>query len=77
MEDYVAAMKPGLGALAAIMDEAQPAAEDMEAVRRIAPECAERPADELACQVIQTALRDLTKETRRSFRLWHACYAFG
>jgi hypothetical protein len=58
MQDGVAAMTIGLRVLMAVTDRQLPAPEDMRELRRLAPLFADMPPDELACEVIQSALKN-------------------
>ena len=53
----LAAMKTGLRVLAAISDDLNPAPSDVEELLQFAPECSTLPIDELACLVVQRALK--------------------
>jgi len=50
------AIKTGLRVLAAISDRANPAPVDVQELLRLAPECADLPIDELACEVVHRAI---------------------
>ena len=51
-------MTIGLRVLMAVTDRQLPAPEDMSELRRLAPLFADMPPDELACEVIQSALKN-------------------
>ena len=52
MTDYVAAMKTGLRVLTAITDRGNPASDDVEELRRIAPEFSDLSINDLAFEII-------------------------
>ncbi len=54
----IAAMQIALRVLAAITNHQMPARPDIEKLRELAPEFAYRSIDDLACHVIETALRN-------------------
>ena len=62
MQDDMAAMTIALRVIMAITDRQLPTPEDIEELRRLAPLFAHMPADELACEVIQLALKKRAKE---------------
>jgi hypothetical protein len=55
MTDYVAAMKTGLSVLKAISDGVNPASDDVEELRRLAPEFYDLCIDDLAFEIILRA----------------------
>jgi len=55
MTDYVAAMKIGLRVLKAISDRSDPASDDVEELRRLAPEFSNLCIDDLAFEIILRA----------------------
>jgi hypothetical protein len=64
MRSTLAAMKTALRVLSALTEKQNPDAHDVEDLRRLAPDCESLALDELACEVIQRALR--TREKARS-----------
>ena len=58
MEDGLVAMTTALRVLMAITDRVRPAAEDIRELRRLAPLFVDMAPDELACEVIQLALKN-------------------
>ena len=57
MQHSLAAMTTALRVLTAITDHQPPTPADLEELRRMAPGRADMPLDELACGVIQLALK--------------------
>lgn len=55
--DNIATIKTGLRVLAAMSDKINPALGDVQELRRFAPECSALPNDELACVVVQRAVK--------------------
>jgi hypothetical protein len=55
MTDYVAAMNAGLCVLMAISDGVKPSPNDVKDLRRLAPEFADLPIDDLAFEIILRA----------------------
>jgi hypothetical protein len=55
MPDYVAAMKTGVRVLKAISDRVNPAFDDVEELRRLAPEFSDLSLDDLAFEIILRA----------------------
>jgi hypothetical protein len=58
MSDGLAATTVALRVLMAITDRQLPAPEDIRELRRLSPLFADRPPDELACEVIQLAMKN-------------------
>jgi hypothetical protein len=58
MPNGLAAMTIALRVLRAITDRQLPSQEDITELRRLAPLFADRPPDELACEVIQLQLKN-------------------
>ena len=59
-------MQTALRVLAAINDKHTPEATDVEELRRLAPMTQDLPVDELACEVIQLAIRARSRDRARS-----------
>jgi hypothetical protein len=57
MEQPLDALKLALRVLSAISERQAPEAHDVQELRRLAPALGDGPLDELACDVIQQALR--------------------
>ena len=57
MKDNLAAMQTALRVLTAITEKHEPDTADIEELRRLTPSLAAMPPDELACGVIQQALK--------------------
>ena len=57
MLESMEAMKTALRVLTAINERRYPDPEDVHALRRYAPNAASLPVDELACEVIQQAMK--------------------
>jgi hypothetical protein len=57
MAQSIEAMQTALRTLTALTEKRDPDAADLDALRTYAPQLAGLPADELACEVIQQALR--------------------
>lgn len=60
----IAAMQAALRVLASITDHQEPARADLQILRELAPEFADGPLDDLACHVIEVALRNRRAATR-------------
>jgi hypothetical protein len=56
MSDNISAIKAALRVLMAITDRVEPPPTDVAELHRIAPECADLPLDELACELVRRAL---------------------
>lgn len=57
MEKSLAAMQTALRVLTAVTREESPAQSDLDELRKFSPLMQDGPADELACDVIQQAIR--------------------
>lgn len=57
MDTAAGALKAALRVLSAVGDSQEPDSHDVETLRRYAPEFYAAPVDEVACEVIQQALR--------------------
>jgi len=57
MQDSVTAMRIALRVLTAIADRKAPNNADVEELRKMAPQTGDAPLDDLACDVIQQALK--------------------
>ena len=57
MQDPIEAMKTALRVLTALTERSKPDERDLQAMRECEPDLADLPPDELACEVIQHALR--------------------
>jgi hypothetical protein len=57
MDDSIAAMKTALRVLTAIIEKRTPETTDIEPLRQMALLPADAPLDEVACEVIQQAVR--------------------
>jgi hypothetical protein len=66
MPDSLAAMKVALRVLAALSEKLPPPSADIEELRRIAPGGDDVPLDDLACEVIQRAVRARAAARRQS-----------
>lgn len=56
MEQSLYALKTGLRVLSALTEKTEPDPADVEALRCLAPLLADRPLEDLACDVIQQAI---------------------
>jgi hypothetical protein len=68
MSESTAAMNVAMRVLNAVRNHAIPEAADVEELRRLAQLLATAPADELACDVIQQALKRRQLERERARR---------
>jgi hypothetical protein len=57
MQDGINAMKTALRVLTAVTKMQNPEPADLDELRRLAPSLADSPIDELACAVIQQAIK--------------------
>ena len=57
MSDTMASIDTATRVLMAIMDKGKPEPCDVEELRRFAPDCSDLPVDELACEVVQRAVK--------------------
>jgi len=57
MSDDISTMKSAIRVLMAITDRVEPTPTDVAELHRIAPECSDLPLDELACELVQRALK--------------------
>ena len=57
MSNSMAAMETATRVLMAIVDRGKPEPCDVEELQKFAPECSDLPVDELACEVVQRAVK--------------------
>ena len=70
MERLVDPMKVALRVLAALSERQIPSAADIAQLKAYVPECAGTPLDELACEVIQQALKKRAAARAKSSPPW-------
>jgi hypothetical protein len=70
MERLAEPMKVALRVLAALSDRQAPSIADIAQLKAYVPDCAATPLDELACEVIQQALKSRAAARARSAPPW-------
>jgi hypothetical protein len=65
VQQFLDTMLLALRVLTAINERKNPDPTDVEKLRKLAPEGANRPVDELACEVIQLALKKRSKAAKQ------------
>jgi hypothetical protein len=71
MQMGFAAMQLALRVLNALIEKRYPDPEDVAQLRQLAPDAATKPTDELACEVIQNALKHRAKGRERTSTAKH------